>query len=187
MVNINLVAQQEESPKEVKKEKLLNKGLLGIIAIFVLTMAIYGGLVFFQKKLARDAETVRGDYRSRLAYFDESDAKEVVDFQNRISVVKGLWVGKTGVFKGVNMKEALGQIEKLIIPGDVYLSSLRYDEKTNAISLVAVADNYNVVAKQILGFKKGEGSEYFSSVSAGKTSYNPDKNIINFDVNLRLK
>ncbi len=187
MVNINFSAQQEESPKEEKKERLLNRGLLGIMAVFVLTLAVYGMLLFLQKKFIKDAKTVREEYGSKLAYFDADDAKEVVDFQNRISVARGLWDGKKGVFKGVNMREALSKIEKLIIPKEVYLSSLRYDEKTNTISLVAVANNYNVVAKQILGFKKGEGSEYFSSVSAGKTSYNPDRNIINFDVNLKLK
>lgn len=187
MVNINLAAQQEESPKQEKKEGLLNKGLLGIIAVFILTLAAYGTLLFLQKKFIKDAEAVRSDYNSKLTYFNENDAKEVVDFQNRLSVARGLWVEKKGDFEGVNIREALNRIEKLIIPEEVYLSSLRYDEKTNTLSLIAVANNYNIVAKQILGFKTGEGSDYFSSVSAGKTSYNPNKNIINFDINLKLK
>lgn len=186
MVNINLAAQQEENPREEKKEGLLNRGLLGIIAIFILTLAVYGVLIFLQKKFIKDAGAVRSDYNNKLTYFNEDDAKEVVDFQNRISVADGLWDARKDDFEGANMREALSKIEKLMIP-KVYLNSLRYDEKTKTISLIAVADNYNVVAKQILGFKTGEGSDYFSSVSAGKTSYNTEKNIINFDVNLRLK
>lgn len=188
MVNINLAAQQpEENPREEKKEKLLNKGILGIIAVFVLTLVAYGFLIFLQNKFIKDAESVRNEYNSKLAYFNENDAKEVVDFQNRLTVAKGLWVEKSRAFQGVNMREAMSQIEKLIIPKEVHLSSLRYDEKNNVITLVGVANNYNIVAKQILAFKTGEGSDYFSSVIAGKTSYNPDKSIINFDVNLKLK
>lgn len=184
MVNINLVAQQDENPRQEKKEKLLNRGLLGIIIIFILTLASYFLLLFLQKKITGNIAAVQAEYNDKLGYFKESDAREIVDFQNRINVARGLWLDGSGVFKGVNMKEVFGEIEKLIISKEVYLSSLKYDEQSNSIAMVCIANNYNIVAKQILGFKS---SSYLASVAAGRTSYNPDRNIISFDVSLRLK
>jgi hypothetical protein len=185
MVNINL-ASQEESPRIEKKEQIINSGLWWIIALFVLTLASYGVLLFLQNKFDRDLSNRETEYMGKYDSFSTSDAKLVTDFNNRLQVAKGLAAKDS--FKGINIPETFAVIEKMILPGSVHLASIKYDEKTNSVSLVGIAGNYNVVARQILAFKTSDkGSDYFSSVTAGKTSYDAANGNINFDVDLKLK
>ena len=155
-----------------------NKGLAGIFTVFFLVIIAYGALFFLRERADNDIESVRGEYDSKYSNLISSNAKDAIDFRDRLNLAKSSMEGN------IDTKEVLEKIESLIISGDVNLSSFGYDDKTKTISLVCVGRDYTSVARQILSFKK---SEYFSSVSAGKTSRDDATLLISFNVDLKMK
>jgi hypothetical protein len=177
MANINL-ATQGINTQGIEKKSIVNGGLVAMIVVFVLIIAAYAGLLFLGNEFSTKAQEAKSDYDLKYNSFVSSDAKDVVDFQNRLTNAKTL------VSKGTNLRDIFSAIEKIIIPREVYLGSFGYDEKTKTVTLDCVGNNFDIVARQILSFK---GSDYFSSVTAGKTAYNSQNGKINFQVNLKLK
>lgn len=101
--------------------------------------------------------------------------KDVIDLQNRISLIKNL-VKKNNVTLDV-----LNQVEKTLVSG-VYLNSYTADKNAKTLGLECVADNYDAVARQILSFKS---SSSFSDVAVKNTGLSSDGKI-NFSLDLKL-
>ncbi|MDR3559521.1 MAG: PilN domain-containing protein, partial [Candidatus Pacebacteria bacterium] len=62
-----------------------------------------------------------------------------------------------------DMSASLSAMERDIVP-PAYLTSFKYDDTDNTLTVEGVANNYNTVAKQILSFKN---DNLFSSAALG--------------------
>ncbi|MDQ1284417.1 MAG: hypothetical protein QG620_765 [Patescibacteria group bacterium] len=171
MANINLITDKNDSTA------IIGKGLAWVIVAFVLTLCLYGGLVFYKNSLIKNIVSTKLEYDTGLAQFKAGGAKDVADFQNRLDIAD------VDLAKGRSVAADLTEVEKSMIT-DAYLNSYEFDEKTKEISLECATDNYNAVARQILNFKS---SGYFSGVTAGETSLDAESGEIIFPVNLTLK
>jgi hypothetical protein len=170
MVNINLTTEKinVKKPPLFKREVVILGGLLA-----VLVMA-YGGLLFYEKSIMKKIEGKDAEYMQVYRELTEGNTKSIFDFQNRLSLASSLF--STGNPTLDNLKK----MEEMIIPG-IYISSFDYDIEQNKIKLNLAAQNYNLIAKQVLSFKK---SGYFLEV--GVSSSQIDANIIRFPVSLTL-
>lgn len=173
MANINLITEDVNK----KKASLSETGTIWGLVILFLVLALYGGILFYKSRVANEINQVKSEYGQKYNQAVVGQAKEMADFQNRLTIA-GKLIGQ-----GKNMSDNLTAIEKSMLL-NVYLDSYKYDDKSSAITVGCVGDNYNVVAKQITAFKN---SSYFSGVTGGKTTFNKEKNKINFDIDLKIK
>lgn len=170
MTHINLVTQKEEGV-------VFEKGTIILFASSILMVLVYFGLIFLGKKIDSDVKNLVAEYDAKQASFVAGETAKVLDFQNRLVLSSELLVQKnTGM-------QDLEKVEEAIIPG-VYLGSYEYDDSSKTISLKCYANDYGIVAKQLLSFKN---SEYFSSVFSGESSFDIKDNRIIFPIVLTIK
>lgn len=173
MVSINLSTGSSVSQKEGLPYK---KGIVTIFIVVLLLGGIYGGMVFYRKNLKSQADSANSSYEIEYGKLKGESSKEVIDFQNRLTVAKEVLNQKSLA------KETLAEMEKSIA-SDVYILSYELDAKKRNLTLSCVSDNFNLVAQQLLAFKK---SEYFSNVTLGEAKANEDGKI-EFEVELKIK
>jgi len=171
MANINLISERNDG------DVVIGKGLIWIMAAFVLTLCLYGGMILYKNNLIKKIESTKLEYDTGLAEFKAGGARDVADFQNRLDIAE------KDLEKSRGMVVDLAEVEKAMV-SDARLASYGFDEKSGEISLECVADNYNAVARQILNFKT---SGYFFGVTAGESSLEGESGGITFPVNLKLK
>jgi hypothetical protein len=174
MANINLSSGEMEKAPAIE---LGNGGQVAIFSALIVVLLLYGGELLYGRKLTSDIDKVKTEYESGSKIISGPEAATVSDFDKRLTLAK------KEVDQGRNIRENLEKIEKAIIPG-VYLSSFKFDDKANTITLDCVGDGYNLAAKQILSFKK---STDFAEASGGETSLDDKLGKVNFKVNLILK
>ena len=162
---------------EKGQEKInFGKALPMVIAIFVFLLAGYGALIFLVKDTEKRISSKQEEYIKKETEFKNGNAREVLDFQNRLSESKNLF----GSY--VDGMEILAGVEKNMVPG-VYLDSLKFDAKNGVLELVCLAGSFDQVAKQVLSFKK---SDSFSRVEAGESDILEQTGRISFPVKLTL-
>lgn len=169
MVNINLTTAKMPSQKETSYKK----GITSIVIACILLLGGYGWLAITTSKISDDIKAANSVYDVEYAKL-ANDNKDVIDFQNRIMIAKNLLTEKNVAL------ESLAELEKDVIPG-VYLDLYNYNGK-GVIILDMVADNFDILAKQISNFKK---ANYFSGLSFGKSSLN-DKGKVKTTLNLKV-
>lgn len=173
MVSINLSTGSSISQKDGLPYKK------GIIIIFIVTLVlcgVYGGMIFYRKNLNNKIDSANSSYKIEYGNLTGESNKKVIDFQNRLTVAKKVSDQKSAA------KDTLSEMEKSIA-NDVYISSYELDAAKKTLVLSCVADNFNLVAQQVLAFKK---SEYFSNVTLGDAKANEDGKI-EFEVELKIK
>lgn len=163
MGNINLATEIEERDQ---KPELVSKSLGVAILMLVLALLVWGGLVFGKKNLEGRINSVKAQYDSEYEKFLTGNAKEVADFENRSGIASALLEEK------INAGSFLAEIEKSMVTG-AYLDSLKYEAESGTLTLVGAANDYNVVAKQILSFKQ---NSMFSSVVPKETGMEAGEN-----------
>jgi hypothetical protein len=170
MVNINLVT-------DGKAREGIGSGISSLAILLLLVLGLYAFLVFYGKNLDSKTNSLKADYDSKRSGLVVGDSNKVLDFENRLVLSRKLMTEER------NVKQGIEKVEEAIISG-TYLSAYSYDDATRAITLECYTDNYETVAKQILGFK---GSDYFSGVLAGETKFDTKINRIAFPVVLTIK
>jgi hypothetical protein len=170
MANINLVTGNEEG-------KMLGTGTSALLAVFLVTIAVYFGLFFYGNKLDADTQQLTDEYNDKLKAFVAGDARKVLDFQNRLTISSEL------LKQSRDNKGDVAGVEEAMVAG-VYLDGYKYDNAAKNITLDCYADSYETVAKQILSFK---GSATFASVLAGESHFDSESSKINFPVVLTIK
>jgi hypothetical protein len=173
MTNINL--KTDENSNNIKID--FGKALPISIIVLVIVGLIYSAVLFYTKKIDGEMVAAQENYDQKLSDLKSGNAKNVFDFQNRLSESKKMLKGN------LNPTYTLREIEKVMIPG-AYLASYQFDMEKKSVSLVCKVSNYNDVAKQILSFKK---SLYFSSVSLEGMSLSGQDGKISFGVTLIIK
>ena len=128
-----------------------------MVILLMLLIAVYGGLIIYEKSLTKKIKDSDAQYAASYQELIEGNTKNVFDFQNRLTSASKLFPAGGAAF------ENLKKMEAVIIPG-VYISSFSYNPSGNEITLDIVADSFNLLAKQVLSFKK---SGYFSNTAVG--------------------
>ncbi len=173
MSNVNLAT--EKIPQN--KAKKIGKGLIISIVSLVLVICLYVVLLFMNKKVSAQIVAVQSQFKSEYNKFLASNANEVFDFKKRSNLAKKL------ISADRSQRSIFNQLEKDLLP-QVYLNSYSYNKNKNNLSLNCSGDNFNVVAKQVLSFKK---SNYFQKVSLRKSELSIENNRVEFIINLKLK
>ena len=155
MTNINLAT----SSLPQKQGLPYKKGIIGIIIILAILAGGYGWISFESKKTMGQIAAVNGNYAVEYQKLTTGN-KEVVEFQNRLTLVKGLLADKNKAL------ESLLELEKSVLP-EAYLTA--YSLEKGQLKLSAIENNFDILARQISSFKK---SSYFSAVSVGKSTLN---------------
>lgn len=159
------------------KEKIqFGKVLPLVIVLCVLVLAAYFVILFFQNKVESQIGSTQDMLNQKTQEFRNGDAKNVLDFQNRISESNKLLKQYT------DNLALLDEIQKDILDG-VFLTSLKFDSEEETATLSCRASSYEQVSRQILSFKK---SDFFSKVEAGETSVLEQEGLISFEVVLFL-
>ncbi len=168
MTNINLAT----SGLPQKQGLPYKKGIISIIVILAVLAGGYGWLSFETGKVRSEIETFNGNYQAEYQKLVNSN-KEVVDFQNRITLAKNLLAGENKVLS------SLSGLEKDLLPG-AYLTG--YDLDGSKLTLGIVANDFDILARQVASFRN---NSYFSGVSVGKSSLN-DKNKVTSEIILNV-
>lgn len=141
------------------------KGIISIVAILVVLFGGYGWLLLEDGKVGSEIETVNGNYLAEYQKLTTSN-KEIVDFQNRITLAKGLLAEENAAYS------SLPELEKNLLPG-AYLMDYALDG--GKLTLGVVANNFDVLARQVASFKR---NPYFSGVSVGKSSLDANSKVV---------
>jgi hypothetical protein len=173
MININLKTDGNSNKEKVDWGKALPLAA----ALLVVIGAAYLVVTFYTKKYEDGTKAAQNDYDQKLDNLKKGNAKDVFDFQNRLSESKKMLDGN------LNPNNTLGEIEKVIIPS-AYLTAYQFDAEKNSLDLTYSVSNYNDVAKQIASFKK---TDYFSEVSLGDMKLSGQDGKISVSVNLKIK
>jgi hypothetical protein len=175
MVNINLATGQQhtETREESSYKKRLNLALL----VIVLIGGVYAGIFFYGRSLDNKIALADNQSAAAIATLDSGGKSAVFDYQNRLSAAKSLANQKS------QSLEVLRKMEGLVLPG-VYLQSFEFvGDGSGSVKLSAIADNYDLVAKQIMNFKS---SDYFSS-AVNERSGIAEGGKVSFDITLIIK
>lgn len=172
MANINLA---ESGYQKNKPSSYYINGLITISVILAILIVGYLWIFFSEKSIEAKIASADSQYNAEYATLMSAN-KDVVDFQDRIITAKNLIDQESS---GYNILPAT---EQSMVPG-AYLESFSYDQEKNTLAVEGIADNFDVLAKQILSFKR---SDYFSGVTAGATSLNKDGKV-DFSLNMNIK
>ena len=155
MVNIDLKTDIEKPAVEMSAD-------LSLAAIFIITaivLAVWGGFYLWNRSLTSSISSADAQITQKsMDLSKRQDAKDVIDFQNRSKLAKGIVKEKNSFFG------SLVEIEKKIVSG-VYVGSFSYVK--GVVNITVVANNYTIIAQQLANLK---GSAVFSNVSAGSMS-----------------
>jgi len=156
MPGINLSHASEQSV-ELKKYDSFGRGALSIALILIFSVAAWGGIVYYEKKLTAEIGTISDKIAEKQGAFSSADVDGVADFKFRIDILKAELSEER-----VSPARLLGSIEELLLPG-IRLSSYSFssNEAGRTVSLIGEADSLGTVAKQMVIIKRMPG---FSSV-----------------------
>jgi len=174
MSTINLAVEQETGNGY---PKFFKNGVIGVTAVLILVFCLYGGLLYANKKIMAEIQSVDSQYDDEYNKFLAGNAKDVLDFKNRSTISEGL------LSKSYSVKNIFSAAESSVLP-TVYLESLSYDSNNKMVNLSCVAPGFFDVAKQIESFKENSA---FSSFALGKSAIDSKTGLINFDVSLKMK
>lgn len=173
MTTINLY-QEGQQQEENKKNSMISGSFVFSIALLVLVMLVYGGVKLFSNSFDKKNKAILADIEvQKNGIAGEKELVAVVDFQERMDKIK-----KT-VASRVDAKTIIQNVA-LEMVGGVRLTDYTYTDKL--ISLNFSADNYQLVAREILNFKK---SENFTGV--GLVSINRAEKAVVFKLEMNRK
>lgn len=174
MANINLSTDQLKQYDQ--KSFSAQTGLIIGVSILLIVVVLCAGLTLWRNNLNKKIAAAEDSYNIKRTALMSGRNLDVIDFQNRIMLAKDLVKQRNAAV------DTLQNIEKNLVAG-VYLTSYKVDKETKMIELECVADNFDSIAKQILGFKS---SEYFPDVAIKDAGIsNEGKNT--FSINIKFK
>lgn len=156
MNNINLL-ESAQGGGSAKKIGLGIKSLSIPIIVLVFVFAIWGGMEFYSNYLLGQKNKIDEMNKMEKNALKGESVNRVVDFEERMKKSESETSSKN------NYEEYLKDLEGIMVPGSM-IESLKYGEK---IEVTLVADNFQTIARQILGFKN---SKYFKDIQMDKTS-----------------
>ena len=165
MSNINLYQSEETSEKSVKAG-ILDKGLTIGVIIFAVVLVGYGGVKLYLGSLDQKINALKIEAENSRNALDRSGVNEAASFQQRLEIMES-----TGItFEKNNPSGVFANVQRVMLSG-VVASEISFQGKEFKISFVA--DNFEVLAKQILNFKKDSA---FQNVQVESSSRSAEEN-----------
>ena len=149
-----------------KNLKRTSWGFYAIFLVLLLVVAGYGAQKLYIAQLESTLEEVQANIEREQLRMDPALVQRVVDFSERLGLVSKNFTAQQN---RITTPEVLTEIERVMVPSVVLLE---YDHSVGrdgveALNLRADADNFDVMAKQILRLRE---SPFFTNVQAGSTS-----------------
>jgi hypothetical protein len=165
MSNINLL-ESAQGKKNNSRGILSGKSFVIPVIILVFVFLIFGATKIYASYLDKKKASIDEENTQELANLSGKNVERIFDFTERLKLAKE----KTLLKKNYN--NYLKELEDGLVQG-ITVSSLKYSDSGVEVSMVA--DNFKVVAQQVLSFKKT--NNYFKDLSISKTSRNEEGKI----------
>jgi Tfp pilus assembly protein PilN len=148
MPDINLI------PKEYKKRGIDLKGIFSkavgiVLALLILSLLIYGGLLIYQKSLIQKIDNLKQATEKLESKRNETLENSIIGADQKLSSVENLF--KNHFY----WSELFAKIEQLVV-SDVYFSDIKTvitDGKLD-LTLSGNAKTYTGLARQMISFKE---------------------------------
>ncbi len=152
MVEVNLI------PKEYKEKKeriatIFSKTGGIVLALLILSLLLYGGLLLYQSKLDENLKSIKQEIVNLDQRRDPETEKIIVDLDKKIETIKGLFENH------VYWSKLFAKAEALTLP-EVYFSGVNF-EFSNGIRLLLAGNalTYTTIARQMLSFQEDSSVE----------------------------
>lgn len=173
-MNMNLSTEQTSDFGQQKRTS--SGGLIVVTIFFILTVIVTGVLLLWKSNLKKQMGEAEKAYNEKYIQLTKEERnKDVVDFQNRISMAKEL-IGEKNM-----ALDSLQFVERNIVSG-IYLTGYSNDKNKKTLNLEGVAENFDAIARQTLSFKS---SNLFSSVDVAEVGLSPEGKII-FSMEIKI-
>lgn len=160
-INLSTAEREERAPVPYKG------GIISVVAVVIILAAAYAGLYYYQAKLIQENNVLQAEFSVEKGKLNSEKSRNVVALQDRLNVAKGLaQAGNVPV-------QSLYELEKIMVPGNSIVS-YAYDNDKDELALSCVAENFSLMARQILSF---DNSSFFSGVHPEKSGLNDDKKV----------
>lgn len=157
MANINLSTNQLNGTR--KKPPMANTGTTVALVFLLIIVGASVFLVVREKSLMREIASTEKKYDEKRAELTEGRNMDVIDLQSRIFKLKDL-VGQRNA-----ALDSMQNVEKLLVSG-VMVKNFNYNNAEKVIKLDFIAENHDIVARQIANLKS---FEFFSDVNLEST------------------
>lgn len=145
MPGINL--SQSAQKKEVEKYNTFGRGLASVVGVLGLALAVWGGLVFYEKRLSEEVANIQSTIEENRRHLSGDEVNKVADFQNRLDLIAKNLDGQT------LPAEMLRSMEGVILPG-IVLTRYEFDSDASSLSVDGSADSFRTVAQQMVLMKR---------------------------------
>lgn len=148
MVEINLIPKEYKERKE-KLAIIFSKTGGIVLGLLILSLLLYGGLLFYQNKLNKNLKSIREETINLDQRRDPETEKIIVDLDKRLGVVQDLFEDH------LYWSKIFSKIEELTMP-EVYLSGANFEFAGEGAKLLFTANalTYTTIAKQMLSFQE---------------------------------
>jgi len=175
MPGINL-SRSAEQATELRGRNAFGRGAVSIVVILLLSIAVWGGVSFYEKKLVAEVDSIASEIVTKRGVFSGTDVDDVADFQFRLEILKD------GLRDRVSPAGMLGSIEELLLPG-IRLTEYSFDAEKKTVSLIGEADALGTVAKQLVLIKRMPA---FSGLSVDSLTRSEESGIFEFGLSIEL-
>jgi len=166
MPEMNLAQRTDRN--NVGWRRWFGKGALFLVVVSVAAIALWQGLLFYERVLADRIAAKDIEISDAIASISQEDINKIADFQFRLD---GVSTGLARQASVGNPAELLGTVEKVVVPG-VRLVSYSYDAGTGTIGIDGEADSFRSVVQQMVAFKSEPGYETLSVSDIGRNESN---------------
>jgi hypothetical protein len=159
-INLSQSVQRKEEEQKVKRSSWT--GTIIMSAVLVLTLAVCGGLYWFDQSLTSENENTKRLIDEEKANIPQEKVDQVADFQFRIENIRDSFKMTT------HPERTLSLLEANILP-EVVLSTFSFDKAKGTVILSGEANEYRNVVQQMTALKK---SPQVSSLSVDNLGRN---------------
>jgi Tfp pilus assembly protein PilN len=161
MANINLY-QVEQTEAQKNRAGIFDGGMLAAMGFALVVLLVFGGMKFYLNSLDQKMVSLNEEENAGRQALNEEDVNLVASFGQRIDEIK---LG-TEAFATNDPAKIFEEVQKTVLSG-VVVSELSF--KGNAVDLNIVAENFEILSKQILSFKN---ADLFKTVEVASTNRN---------------
>ena len=182
MTTINLYQNQQKEQKSFSF-RAANSGLLFSLSIFTITIVTLIGLKFAVFLLNKQNEAlITAVQKEKESMIGLSNLEQVVDMQARLKQIKDNLQIKNSQVSRIQMTQILDHLSSEVNAG-IVISSYKYENDKNKVTLTFNANNFSDVARQILNFKS---SDYFTNINLTKISRGEKSIPCDVEMNVKL-
>ena len=146
MSNINLYQSEQEGEKNTQAG-LFDKGLIVGVLIFGIFLAIYGGVEMYLRSIDKKITDLKTEEIESKKALNSEDVNAVASFQQRLDIMES----GGDVFAKNNPAEIFKNIQSSMVSG-VVASAIGF--KGKVVEVAFVADDFEMLAKQVMSFKQ---------------------------------